>query len=181
MRPDAQKPVAVGATRSERFHTRRRYLDVYPLAAPEHAAHESAVATMGYELREHTADVAVEATGETLGDVFAAVADGMAAAMCEEVPDGDERYEVSVTAENREALLFDYLDRLIYERDVRSVLPVDNEAGVGEDDGAWRVEGTYRGVPLASVTARDLKAVTYSEMALSESEDGWRAYVVFDV
>ncbi|MEF8781710.1 MAG: archease [Haloarculaceae archaeon] len=136
---------------------------------------------MGYELREHTADVAVEATGETLGDVFAAVADGMAAAMCEAVPDGGERYEVSVTAENREALLFDYLDRLIYERDVRSVLPVDNEASVREADGACQVDGSFRGVPLASVTARDLKAVTYSEMDLSGSEDGWRAYVVFDV
>lgn len=136
---------------------------------------------MGYELREHTADVAVEATGETLGDVFAAVADGMATAMCEEVPDGGERYDLSVTAEGREALLFDYLDRLIYERDVRSVLPVDNEASVGDPGDAWHVEGSYRGVPLASVTARDLKAVTYSEMDLSESADGWRAYVVFDV
>jgi len=28
-----------------------------------------------------------------------------------------------VTAESREALLFDYLDQLIYERDVRLVLP----------------------------------------------------------
>jgi SHS2 domain-containing protein len=137
---------------------------------------------MGYKLREHTADVAVEATGETLGDVFAAVADGMATAMCEEVPDSSgERHEVSVTAEGREALLFDYLDRLIYERDVQSVLPVDNEASVWDTDDAWRVEGTYRGVSLASVTARDLKAVTYSEMDLSESADGWRAYVVFDV
>jgi SHS2 domain-containing protein len=31
------------------------------------------------------------------------------------------------------------------------------------------------------VAARDLKAVTYSEMDISETADGWRAYVVFDV
>jgi SHS2 domain-containing protein len=31
------------------------------------------------------------------------------------------------------------------------------------------------------VTARDLKAVTYSEMDLSETADGFHAYVVFDV
>ncbi len=136
---------------------------------------------MGYELREHTADVAVEAAGETPGAVFAAVADGMAAAMCGTVPDGGDRVEVSVTAEGREALLFDYLDRLIYERDVRSVLPVDNGATVGRTGGTWRAEGTYRAVPLADVTARDLKAVTYSEMDISERDDGWHAYVVFDV
>ncbi len=136
---------------------------------------------MGYELREHTADVAVEATAGTLGDTFAAVADGMAAAMCEAVPEGGGRHDVSVTAEGREALLFDYLDRLIYERDVRSVLPVDNAATVAATGDTWRVDGSFRGVPLGAVTARDLKAVTYSEMDISETDSGFGAYVVFDV
>ena len=141
---------------------------------------------MSFSLRDHTADVAVEATGSTLDAVFAAVADGMAAAMCEDVPAGGDRFDVSATAEGREALLFDYLDELIYERDVRGVLPVDNEAAVsGPEDGVagseWHVDGSVRGVPLADVDARDLKAVTYSEMDLSETADGWHAYVVFDV
>lgn len=136
---------------------------------------------MGYELRPHTADVAAEATGETLGAAFGATADGMAAAMADEWPEGGERYELAVSAESREALLFDYLDDLIYERDVRSVLPVDNEGVVSEADGDWQFEGNYRGVDLAAVTARDLKAITYSEMTVEETPDGWRIYVVFDV
>ncbi len=140
---------------------------------------------MSYDLRSHTADVAVEATGDTLGEVFGAVADGMAAAMCESVPDGGDRFELSVAAENREALLFDYLDELIYERDVESVLPVDNDASVnridGDGDGGWRLEASYRGVALDRVAARDLKAVTYSEMDISETDTGLCAYVVFDV
>jgi len=151
---------------------------------------------MGYELRDHTADVAVEATGETLGGVFAAVADGLTAAMCDEISeDGGERFALDVRAENREALLFDYLDELIYERDVRGVLPADHEASVsrasdGGDGGdrddsdgeaEWICEATARGVPLGAVDARDVKAVTYSEMALEETAEGWRAYVVFDV
>ena len=145
-----------------------------------------------YRLRDHTADVAVEATGESLDDVFAALADGLAAAMCDDVPEGGERFDVSETAESREALLFDYLDRLVYERDVRGVLPVDNEArvrevGRGDDTAdvdagdAWRVEASSRGVPLSAVDAREVKAVTYSEMRLERAADGWEAYVVFDV
>jgi SHS2 domain-containing protein len=84
-------------------------------------------------------------------------------------------------------LLFDYLDELIYERDVRGVLPVDNEATVsgpsapGDGPDVWAVTATARGVPLSGVEARDLKAVTYSEMDLSETAEGWHAYVVFDV
>jgi SHS2 domain-containing protein len=135
---------------------------------------------MGYELREHTADVAVVATGATVGDAFAAAADGMAAAMAPEWPEGGPRHEIAVTAEGRDALLFDYLDELIYERDVRSVLPVDNEGRVERAE-EWRFTGTYRALPLAEVTARDLKAVTYSEMEIQETDEGWRVYVVFDV
>ncbi|MFB6178774.1 MAG: archease [Halorientalis sp.] len=136
---------------------------------------------MSFDLREHTADVAVAATGPDLDGVFGAVADGLAAAMCEAVPDAGDRFSLSVRAENREALLFDYLDQLIYERDVRSVLPVDNEVTVHHVEDEWSCEATARGVPLSAITAREIKAVTYSEMDLSETDDGWQAYVVFDV
>ncbi|MFB6105889.1 MAG: archease [Halobacteriaceae archaeon] len=136
---------------------------------------------MGYELMDHTADVAVRATASTLGGAFAAVADGLAAAMCESVPSGGERFDLTERAEGREALLFDYCDRLIYERDVRGVLPVDNEATVVGTDGEWVVEASARGVPLDRLRAREVKAVTYSEMRLEETPDGWEAYVVFDV
>jgi SHS2 domain-containing protein len=146
-----------------------------------------------FHLRDHTADVAVEAEAETLSGVFAAVGDGLTAAMCDDVPppdDHDEWLTFTVEAESREALLFDYLDQLIYERDVRGVLPADNEAVVtgpesatsaSGDDRPWRVEGRARGIPFDRVDARDVKAVTYSEMRLEEGEAGWEAYVVFDV
>lgn len=141
---------------------------------------------MSFELRAHTADVAVSATAADLGGVFAAVADGLTAATCDEIPPEGERFTVTRRAESREALLFDYLDRLIYERDVRNVLPAAHEArvtdgGADAGDERWVVEATARGVPLAAVDAREVKAVTYSEMDLSETVDGWQAYVVFDV
>jgi SHS2 domain-containing protein len=69
---------------------------------------------------------------------------------------------------------------------VRNVLPAAHEArvtdrGADADDERWVVEASARGVPLAVVDAREVKAVTYSEMDLSETVDGWQAYVVFDV
>jgi SHS2 domain-containing protein len=160
---------------------------------------------MSFELREHTADVAVEATGADRSELFAAVGDGLAAAGCDDIPaSGGERFSFTVGAEGLEALLFDYLDQLIFERDVRSVLPVEtavtvyapdeeaegeseaeeSESRTGEttpDEESWTLEGTARGVPLERVDAREIKAVTYSEMRLEERDDGWYAYVVFDV
>ncbi|QLG26649.1 archease [Halorarum halophilum] len=135
-----------------------------------------------YELRDHTADVGVAARGPSVDAVFGALADGLAAAMCDDVPESGERFSFSIRSENPEAALFDYLDQLIYERDVRGVLPVDNEATVRRDGEEWVVEASARGVPFADVAgAREVKAVTYSEMDLTETSDGWRAYVVFDV
>jgi len=149
---------------------------------------------VSFALRDHTADVAVEATAPTLSGLFEAVADGLTAASCEAVPETGERFSLTVRAEGREALLFDYLDSLIYERDVRLVLPADHRCSVSGPDGddatddpapddpdAWTVEATARGVPLGDVAAREIKAVTYSEMALERRGDEWYAYVVFDV
>jgi SHS2 domain-containing protein len=143
---------------------------------------------VSFDLRDHTADVAVEATAPTFAALFESVADGLTAASCEAVPETGERFELTVTAESREALLFDYLDQLIYERDVRLVLPaahrcaVSESDDVGGDDGAaWTVEATARGVPLDDVAAREIKAVTYSEMTLERRDGEWYAYVVFDV
>ena len=136
---------------------------------------------MSYELRAHTADVAVAATGDTLADVFAATADGLAAACCEAVPSDGDRFTLAVAAEGLEALLFDYLDELIYLRDVRDELPVDNRVTIEDRDGQWHLGGSARGVALSSIVAREVKAVTYSEMRLEETDEGWEAYVVFDV
>ncbi len=133
-----------------------------------------------FELREHTADVAIAARGPSLDSVFGALGDGLAAAQCDAIPEAGERFSFSVVAESREALLFDYLDELIYERDVRNVLPADNEVRL-ESGTEWRVEASSRGVPLASIEAREVKAVTYSEMRIEEREEGWEAYVVLDV
>lgn len=135
---------------------------------------------MSFELVAHTADVAVEATGGTLSEVFEGVAAGLSAAHCESIPGGGDRFRVTVAAESREALLFDYLDELIYQRDVRRVLPTDNRVEIDDSDGLT-LEATARGVDLGRVQAREIKAVTYSEMALEPTPSGWRAYVVFDV
>lgn len=138
---------------------------------------------MGFELLDHTADVAVEARAPTCEEVFAAVADGLASAQCDAIPDEGERFRIDVTAESLEALLFDYLDELIYQRDVRNVLPVENDVQRVHEDGTggWTLSGSARGVPLDRVEAREVKAVTYSEMRIEKREEGWYAYVVLDV
>ena len=136
---------------------------------------------MGFSLREHTADIAIEATADSLGAVIAEIAAGLTAAQADAVPESGDRFQIEVRAESRDALLFDTMDTLIYERDVRGVLPTDFEFSARRSNGEWLLTGSARGVPLEDVSGREIKAVTYSEMVLEETADGWHAYVVFDV
>jgi SHS2 domain-containing protein len=135
---------------------------------------------MSFELQAHTADIAVEATGNTLAETFEAVAAGLSAAHCDRIPEDGDRFSITVDSESEEALLFDYLDELIYQRDVKGALPVDHLVSI-ERDGKLRLNASARGVPLSGIDAREIKAVTYSEMALERTPAGWRARVVFDV
>lgn len=135
---------------------------------------------MSFELREHTADIAVEASGTTLEETFEAVAAGLSAAHCDSIPDVGETFSFSVESESRDALLFDYLDELIYLRDIKEVLPAAHQVSISEEDG-FHLDASARGVPFSAIAAREIKAVTYSEMKLERTASGWRAYVVFDV
>ena len=136
---------------------------------------------MGFELRDHTADIEIVGHGETVGGAFAGVANGMAAAMCEDWPETGRHHSVSVSAESLDALLFDYMDELIYLRDVRNVLPVDNTASVTRRDDTWDLSGSFRGVPVEEINAREIKAPTYADMEIVETTDQWEARVVLDV
>ncbi len=134
-----------------------------------------------FELRDHTADVAVAARGPTLDAVFASTADGLTAAMCDDCPPGGDRFELAVRESSLETLLFSYLDELIYQRDVRGVLPCDHDAVVTKTADEWGVAATARGLSLDAVAARDVKAVTYSQLSVTRTDDDWETYVVFDV
>lgn len=137
---------------------------------------------MSYQLLDHTADIAIEATGPTMATVFAAVADGMAAAMCDDIPNqGGSEITVTACGESPTAALFEYLDELILQRDIQLVLPVENRVAIDQSENQITVHGAARGVPLDQITAREIKAVTYSDMELAEKNGSWYAHVVFDV
>lgn len=136
---------------------------------------------MRFELREHTADVEIVGRGSSLGEAFAGVADGMAAAMCDDWPHDGERQAFAIQSESPEALLFDYLDELIYRRDVDDVLPVENDAAIDRRNGEWRLSGTYRGVPVSMIRGREIKAPTYADMEIAEDGGEWTARAVLDV
>jgi SHS2 domain-containing protein len=134
---------------------------------------------MTYEILDHTADVGFRATGATLGEAFESATRAFAEIVSyENPPETTDELRVEVEAEDVEALLFDYLARLIYVQDVEGVVIADAEAEATEDPP--RVEATLHVAPTRR-GFMDIKAPTYSEMRVERDEDGWVLEAVLDI
>ena len=129
----------------------------------------------------HTADAKFRATGATLSEAFESATRAFAEIVgADELEPTDEvRVEVETPGEDIEALLFDYLARLIYVQDVEGVAVVDADVTVTAEPP--RVEGTLQVTPVeASSGLLDIKAPTYNEMR-ADRDDGWMLEAVLDI
>lgn len=136
-----------------------------------------------HEILEHTADEKFRATGETLEEAFSEAVN----AFSEIVGGGDGmyRHEIEVESENLEALLFDFLDRLIYLQDTESVVVSHvDEITVEEQeeiDEGYRLSCTVLVDTIEEgVSYQDIKGPTYNEMKV-DFEDEWVLEAVLDI
>ncbi|QLG61135.1 archease [Halorarum salinum] len=143
---------------------------------------------MSYELMEHPADVGFRTTGGTLDEAFAEVVRAVSDLVGAN-PTGRPSVarEVDLEARNREALLFDFLDRLILFQDVEDVAVTHADPLVIEESGSgYRLSATVHATPIPSEEPLlDLKAPTYSGMRIERDDDGrggdWTIEAVLDV
>ncbi len=130
------------------------------------------------------ADVAFEAEGRTLPEVFEA----SALALTETMADLDGiplvlSRQISLTAEDLETLLFRWLAELIYLKDSACLLFRRFEISIREAT-EWELQATVWGdrIDYAKMSLRaDVKAVTYHMFALEQTSHGWKARVVLDI
>lgn len=137
---------------------------------------------MTYELLDHTADVGFHATGETLADAFESATRAFADIVAYEdppKPTDELRVEADAEGEDVDALLFDYLDRLIYTQDVEGVVVVDADIEADEDN--LRLDAVLRVAPIGDEAYLDIKAPTYSEMRAEGDDEGWTLETVLDI
>ncbi|MEK7817335.1 MAG: archease [Actinomycetota bacterium] len=135
-----------------------------------------------FELIEHTADIGIRAFGATEKETFQNAATGMFSLICDLATVTEtEEFEIEVEAEDRETLLVEWLNELLYIYDSRRALLKRFEVIELEDT---RLRGMAYGEPLdlhRHVLATDIKAVTYYMLKVKETPDGWVAEVIFDV
>jgi SHS2 domain-containing protein len=135
-----------------------------------------------YELFEHTADLGLRIRSGDLHCLFAEAGLCLFSAIVDDV--GTIRPHTHVVIElaggDREFLLFDWLKELLYRFDVEHLVFGKFEVRV-RDDG---LSGTAWGEPLdpaRHVLSHEVKAITYHELKVEQTADGWLAEVIVDI
>jgi len=134
----------------------------------------------GYQALDHTADVSLRAWGPTLPALFEQATTGMMAQMLDlaAVP-RTLRRRVRVEAIDRESLLVEWLNELLYLREVEGQTFVRARVTQLTDTA---LEAEVEGGEVAEAAVfHPIKAATYHDLAIRETPAGYEATIVLDV
>ena len=133
-----------------------------------------------------TADVAFQAWGKSIEELFAAAAEATMNVMVERLATIERHETVSLVMENDdpEMLLFDFLGELVYLKDARQLLLRVQNLAITDSNGMLELAVTLTGEridPSRHPLNVDVKAVTLHLFEVVQSEKGWQSTVVLDV
>ena len=133
-----------------------------------------------------TADVAFEARGKDLEELFLAAADATMNVMVSDLSTIGKKEELKFVVEHEELdlLLFNFLQELVFFKDARRLLLRVVSAAIEEGTDGFTLSAWAAGEELDPVKHDlivDVKAVTLYRFALHKTEDGWMATVVLDI
>jgi SHS2 domain-containing protein len=134
-----------------------------------------------YRILEHTADMGIEAAGETLDELLVQAARGMMEIIsgAEALP--KEERTVEITAGESGELLVNWLNEILFLFDSRGFLPAEF---IIEQATENRIRARIIGEPFdpeRHPVDREIKAATYHQLKLEHREEGWLAQVYLDL
>jgi len=134
------------------------------------------------EMFDHTADIGLAGRGGSLGELFEAMAEGLARFICPAgAAEGETVRTVAVAAEDVEALLVDFLWQVMtivqFEHLVVAAVRV-------EEISETSVRAALRCAafdPARHEMANEVKAVTYHQISVAREGAGWSGRVILDL
>ena len=133
-----------------------------------------------------TADVAFEARGASLDELFLSAWEAALRTMIENplsINAKSTRY-VSIAENRLDFLLHDFLQKLLFFKDANSELHRVKTMQLTNEQDGYTIRAQLVGEsidPLRHHMSVDVKAVTFHRLAVVECKSGWRATVVLDV
>ncbi len=133
-----------------------------------------------------TADVAFEAWGATMEEVFVAASDATMNVMVHDLAtiDAHEHKPLRAEAETPDMLLFALLQELIFFKDAEQLLLRVSKVRIEAGADGWSLEADSCGERIDRQKHNlivDVKAVTLHRFELQQVPEGWRASVILDI
>lgn len=141
----------------------------------------------GYEFKEHTADVQVKSWGSTLEEAFSQTAYSLMATISPRLENITPSIEkrISIKAEDKEALLFDFLSEFLFIFDVEELIfCYINVLKIKRLNEKYELEAIMKGEKFDKQKheiGTEVKAITYSYMSIEEKKKEIEINVVFDI
>jgi len=133
-----------------------------------------------------TADVAFEARGETLEEMFMAAADATMNTMVDNLSAIRMESDISLrmVRDDLDMLLFDFLNEFLFYKDSELLLLRVKNIAVEALISSFKLDAVLSGEKLDAERhhpAVDVKAVTMHKFGVEHVADGWKATVVLDI
>ena len=141
----------------------------------------------GFEFREHTADVQVRSWGPSLEEAFSQTAYSLMATITPDLKKITPKIEKKITikAEDKEALLFDFLSEFLYIFDVDElVFSQIYVSKIEKFNDNYKLQATLKGEKFdlnKHEIGIEVKAITYSFMNIEEKHASTIIDIVFDI
>jgi SHS2 domain-containing protein len=133
-----------------------------------------------------TADIAFEATGRDLPEVFTAAADATMNVMIENIDAIEPRQTRRIELQNDavDMLLFDFLQELIYFKDAERLLLRVREVDIKKKGDVYSLKAAATGEPLDPARHQqraDVKALTLHGFDVERDDSGWKTTAILDI
>lgn len=135
-----------------------------------------------YEVFEHTADLGLRIRAANLDTLFAEAGQALFAILVDDLAAvrPEQRQDIQVAGDDRELLLFDWLRELLYRFERGHWLFSRFDVQVRPDG----LAAVAWGEPLdraRHALGHEVKAITYHDLRVEETPDGWLAEVIVDI
>ena len=136
---------------------------------------------MPFEEVPHTADWCLHAWADGLPALFVEAARGMNALSGAQPTSGATTHRsLKLSALDPESLLVAFLSELVYAAEQEHLIFMRFQVGTHEGSDDWDAQIEMDGSPLASIN-KTIKAVTYHNLKIQQTERGVEVEIVFDV
>ena len=132
------------------------------------------------------ADAAIEVNSDSLEGIFIDSGKALTNTMVDDLKSikTNQKYTFKVESQERDLLLFEFLEKLVIEKDANQMLFSEFEVKINQTNEKFMVSVIAHGEHIdydRHELCADVKAVTLHKFSLTKEKENWKAEMILDI